>query len=105
MKRRNEIAQSVYSYNGSHLHLTIDDNFANAYNKAMDAWFQAQKDFERDHGRKVTSDEVMHGVLQIRASREEGDAWNKVAKFVNNKIKEGLELTEEECTSSYLVKL
>jgi hypothetical protein len=99
------MATYMYSYNGSVVHLLLNENLANAYNRAMTSWFQAQKDFEEIHGRKITADEVIKGKLRISVSEEEGLAWNKIACIINGMINDGLTLKEEDCTSIYLEKL
>ena len=98
------MTMSTYSYNGSHIHLKLNDDIATDYNNAMKAWFQAQKDFERVHGRKITVKELPK--MQIRATEAQYKAWNTVAQFINENIEKGLiVIKEEECTSSYLEKI
>jgi hypothetical protein len=83
----------------------MEDRLAEAYNRAMEAWFQAQRDFEKKYGRKCTGVELMSGKVKISMSSEEAEAFNKVANFMNSQYARGLILTEEECPSNYLVKL
>lgn len=99
------MGKSNYSFQGSRVVLRMEDRLAEAYNRAVDNWFQAQKDFEKKHGRKATSSDLMNGAVQIRSSREEFEAWNKVANFMNAQYARGLVLNIDECPSDYLVKL
>lgn len=96
---------SIYSYMGSRVHLGMDDRLAEDYNQAMHAWFQAQKDFEKVHGRKCTTDELIKGEVLIRVTNQQAEAYNAVAKFMNKMYDDGLVLTEEECSSEYLIKV
>ncbi len=99
------MAKSIYSYGGSKLHLRMDDSLAEAYNRGIDAWFQSQVDFEKKYGRKPKTVEDI-GLLRIKATKQEMNAWNKVADTLNDLIKNGLELSTDDCPDDdRLIKL
>ena len=87
--------QSVYSVYGSKLHLIFEDDFADAVNRACDAFLTA-----KDRGRTIL----------VTANRKDMDAYNEFAKLMNHltEINGGaldILLTDEEIPSNYLVKL
>lgn len=99
-------SQSVYSFYGSRLHLYLDDELAAAYNRAAEAFYQAQHLHHQFHETPWNPSESES--LEIDVTPEEVDAWNKVGKVINllSEINEGgLQIPEEEITDDYLVKV
>jgi hypothetical protein len=87
--------QSVYSVYGSPLHLIFEDDFADAVNRACEAFLGA-----KDLGRTIL----------VNADRKDMDAWNEFAKLMNhlteiNGGKLDILMTDEHIPSNYLVKL
>jgi len=99
------MATSKYSYMGSKVILTMEDHNAELYNEAIDEWFDAQRRFEAEHGRKVTPGELMSGELQFRLNRDQVRVYNAVANVMNKLVKKGLVLTEEDMPEDRLVKI
>jgi hypothetical protein len=99
------MAKSIYSFQGSKVHLKMEDRLAEGYNRAMKAWFQAQIDFEKHNGRKITVEEIMEGKLKIVCDGQDSNAYNTVVKFMNKLYDNGLVLNMDDCTSDYLEKL
>jgi len=97
------MTQSAYSYNGTRIHLVIDDDVAAAYNRAQDAFFEAQRHFKSVHG----SDWTYEHPLEINWTKEEARAWNNLAAVINALVtlNEGGIDVADEMTSDYLVKL
>ncbi len=96
--------QSAYSWMGSRLHLVLEDDVADTWNQAQDAFFAAQKRHEAVHGTKWTGDEP----LEIYWSNDSAEIWNKIADLINLLIEMNggeLDILEEEITSDYLIKL
>ena len=97
--------QSYYSWMGSPLHLILNDDFAAAYNRAQAAFFQAQK----DHLARTGSPwDPVNEQLLIHWTPEESSAFDKIAVFMNSYVElngGGLNITEEQMTSDFLVKL
>lgn len=98
------MSQSVYSVYGSPIHLILDDDFVSAYNRAQDAFVQAQKDHLTRTGSPWTGLEQM----LIHWTDEEQAAFNNFAGVMNSIIElngGGIDLTEEQMPSLHLVKL
>lgn len=96
--------QSVYSWMGSRIHLVIEDDVANAYNRAQDAFITAQANYMETTGTEWTGKES----LWMNWTDEEQTAWNGVAAVINDLVKlngGSLDIPEEETTTTYLVKL
>ena len=96
--------QSTYSWMGSQLHLVFEDDIANAYNRAQDAFIEAQREYRERTGQEWTGRES----LLMNWTQEEQSAWNNVAKIVNLLVDingGSLAIMEEDITSDYLVKL
>jgi len=98
------MTQSTYAWMGSQLHLVLEDELAAAYNRAQDAWLQAQKNhLERTGSRWEPSEPIW-----IDWTETESSAWDKIAKLVNLLIEingGSLAIMQEDCTSDYLVKV
>lgn len=96
--------KSVYSVYGTAFHLILDDKFAEAYNRALDAFIAAQNDFHQFHEEEWDPEKP----LTINTSPEDIRAFNDFARLINfMKTIDGiaLDIPEEEITSDYLVKL
>lgn len=96
--------QSAYSWMGTRLHLVLEDDLADAYNRAQDAFELAQKAHKERTGVQWNPDEK----LWITWTKKESEAWDGVAGLVNHLIDlngGALDIPEEEMTSYYLVKL
>lgn len=97
--------QSTYSWMGSPLHLVLEDEFAEAYNQAMDAWFEAQENHKVRTGHEW--DPVNEPIL-IDWTDDQRKAWDDFAKLMNLLIeinRGNLDIPEEVITSDYLVKV
>lgn len=99
------MARSRYSYMGSKVILTMQDRDAKLYNEAIDEWFNAQKRFEAEHGRKITQREVIEGKLRLQMSKAQVRVYNAVADTMNKLIKKGLVLTEADTPEEHLIKV
>jgi hypothetical protein len=89
---------------GSRLHLVLEDDVAAAFNRMQDAWFDAQKKHKEKTGTQWDPTEP----LLIDCADEDTKVWNKIGSLINLLIEINggkLEITEEEMTSDYLVKL
>lgn len=95
--------QSAYSWAGTRIHLVLRDDVADAYNRAMDAWTQAQV----DHYNRFGTEWDPSDYLWMTLSDFEKAAWNGIARIINllGEVNGGLDIPEEEITSDYLVKL
>jgi hypothetical protein len=96
--------QSAYSYYGSRLHLILEDEVADSFNRFQQAWFDAQTNHEATHGTRWDPSEP----LLIDFEESDKLAWDNVGRIINLLIEvngSGLELTEEEITDDFLVKL
>lgn len=99
------MTQSAYSFLGSRLHLVLENEVADAYNRFTDAFFEAQKKHQELHG--VQWDPVNEPIL-LEWQGNDKEIWEKVGAIINS-LSElnggGIDLPEQECTSDYLVKL
>lgn len=95
--------QSVYSVYGTKLHLILDDDFAEAYNRASEKFTTATVDPNNVDVVKSTV------TLTLDMTDEERHAFNTFADLLNRLIEingGGIWfMTEEDCTSNYLIKL
>jgi hypothetical protein len=100
------MTQSYYSWCGTRVHLILDDEVATAYNKVQDAFKDAQLKFKAEYG--TPWDPTTQPLYMENVTDEELEHRDKVAKLINLLIEVnggGLDITEEELTSEYLVKL
>jgi hypothetical protein len=96
--------QNVYSWMGSRLHLVLEDEVADAYNRAQDAFMEAQRNYKATTGKDWTGAEPMW----MNWTDQEQTAWNSIAGIINNLVKlngGALDIKEDELTSEYLVKI
>jgi hypothetical protein len=100
-----KMPQSVYSYLGSPLHLILEDEIAEGFNRFHDAFIQAQKTHFETHGRKW--DPVTEPIFMV-FTEEDQEAYDKVAQLINllSEINGGgISISEEQITSDHLEKL
>lgn len=98
------MSQSAYSWMGTRIHFVLKDEVADAYNRAQDAFVEAQKHYKETTGRDWTGMEA----LWMNWTIDEQTAWNRIAGIINDLVElngGALDIPEEEMTSSYLVKL
>ena len=98
--------QSAYSWMGTRLHLLLEDKIAADFNQAQDAFFAAQKYYKETHA-NLPWDGVSSSLL-IHWTEEQQLAWNNLARIINLIIEVnggGLDITDAEITSDYLIKL
>lgn len=88
--------QSAYSYLGCRIHLVIEDEEAEAFNRVVDAFIDAQ-DENWNHKSKT---------LFMDVESKDVEIYNKLGKLFTTIIEvTGAIIPEEEITSDYLVKL
>lgn len=95
--------QSYYSVYGTPIHLLMDDEFAANYNRAQDAFAEAQKKHKNTTGRNWRGEN-----LWIDWTDAEQKAFNEFADLLNLLIKMNggaLDLKEEDLHSTHLEKL
>lgn len=98
------MTQSVYAWMGSPLHLVLEDDVANAYNRFQESFFQAQLNYKQLNGVEWTPDKQ----LSIHCTSAENVIWNKIGDLINLLVEingGSLDITEEQMTSDFLVKL
>jgi len=96
--------QSAYSWMGSRVHLVLDDEVADSYNRAQRAFFEAQKHHMDIHGEPWNPTLP----LMIHWTPQEEAAFNNMGKVINAMIElngDGLDIPEDEITSDFLMKL
>ena len=96
--------QSAYSWMGTRLHLLLEDKIAADFNQAQDAFFAAQKYYKENCNVPWNGE----GTLLIHWTDEQQLAWNNIARIINLIIEVnggGLDITEAEITSDYLIKV
>ena len=97
--------QSYYSLYGSRIVLLLEDEVAEAYNRAVDSFYEAQNQHRKVTGIKWNSDTEP---LLVAYKKRDVDAHDKIGALVQlmSKINGGgLALTEEDTPSDYLIKL
>lgn len=98
------MSQSFYSYMGSPLHLILEDEIAEGYNRFHDAFIEAQLYHKQRTGQKWTKDEP----LWMNYREEDKVAFDNVGRVINLLVEingGGLDIPDEQCTSDGLVKL
>lgn len=96
--------QFVYSWMGSPLHLVLEEDIANGYNRFQEAFFQAQVNHKALNGSEWKPNEPLRIVFEYKDKA----AWDAVGTLINLLIEingGGLDIPEEQCTSDFLVKL
>ncbi len=97
--------QSIYAYYGSRLHLILEDELADNYNKFLKAFYQAQTRHLMKHGREWDPD---NEPLSMKCKPEWKKAYDDVGRVIKLLVEingQGLELSEEETWSDYLEKV
>lgn len=97
--------QSYYSYYGSRLHLILEDEIADGFNRFLKSFYQAQSRHNEVHGQRWDPD---NEALSIRTNDKDKAAYDAVGEVIKLLVKingGGLDIPEEELTSDYLVKL
>lgn len=96
--------QHTYSYLGSPLHLVLEDEIADGYNRFHDAFMEAQFEYmERTH-LEWAPDQP----LNLRATKEDMESYDKVGRVINLLVEingGGLEIPEDQCTSDHLIRV
>lgn len=98
------MAQSYYSFYGSRLHLILEDEIAEAYNRVAAEFIEAQVRHEQIRGVKWNPDEP----LLMKTNDKDQEAYKKVGDVIRLLCEingSGLDIPEEECTHDGLVKL
>lgn len=95
--------QSNYSLFGSRLTIPLPDDVAAAYNRATQAFIDAQANHEKMTGSKWTPDQP----IAITWTPEEQTAFDQVGQIINlfGELFGGIECPEEEMTSDSLIKM
>jgi len=96
--------QSYYSVYGTRIHLLLDDKFAALYNRAQDAWTDAQETYKHATGKNWTGDQALY----INWTDAEQKAFNDFADLMNLMIKlngGSLDIREEDIVKPHLIKL
>jgi len=97
--------QSYYSYMGSPLHLILEDELAEAFNRRLKQFFDAQIQHLETHGRKWDPETEP---LLMAKDDEAQEAYDKVGRVINLLVEingGGLHIPEEQLPDDYLVKL
>jgi hypothetical protein len=97
--------QSIYSYYGSRLHLILEDELADNYNRMVKSFMDAQIEHKERTG---TQWDPKNESLLMETRPEWKDAYDKVGRVINLLVEingGGLEIYDEECTEDGLVKL
>ena len=96
--------QSAYSWMGTRIHLVLEEEIADAYNRAQDAWYKAQDDHKIRTGARW---DPHTEPLLINWTDAEKKAYDDIGRIINllAKVNGGLDIPEEEITDDYLVKL
>jgi hypothetical protein len=99
------MAQHVYSFLGSKLHLVLEDEVAESYNRAVDAFLDAQVEHEKTHGRKW---DPVNEPLLMEINDRDKEVHNQIGDLINFMVKingGGLDIPEEECTDDHFVRI
>lgn len=97
--------QSIYSYYGSRLHLILEDRVAEGYNRFLESWYTAQNLHLQKHEKPWDPDKEP---LLINYKKEDKEAYDNIGRVITLLIEIngcGLELSEEECSDDFLVKV
>lgn len=98
--------QNYYAWYGTRLHLILEDDIADAFNRATDKFAAAQKKFKDEYG--IAWDPTQNHALDPQWTEDELGAWNSISRYINLLVEingGALDISEEELTSEYLVKL
>lgn len=98
------MSQSVYSFLGSPLHLVLEDEIAERYNRFVDSFLDAQQKHRERTGRKWDPNES----LLMDVAKGDNEAYSQVGRIINLLVEVnggGLEISEEQVTSDFLEKV
>jgi hypothetical protein len=96
--------QSVYSWMGTPIQLLLEEEVAEGYNRFLNAFFEAQ----REHKVRTGSDWTGVEPLYIECEEKDQEIYNAVGEIINQLIKlngGSLNISEEQCTSDFFVKV
>lgn len=96
--------QYTYSFLGSPLHLVLKDEIAEGYNRFVDSFLAAQELFAEEYGVKWTPELP----IEPKIRRGDVDAYNNVGRVINLLVEingGALDISEEQCTSPYLIRI
>jgi hypothetical protein len=96
--------QHTYSYCGSPLHLVLEEDIAEGYNRITDAFISAQLRFKEENGRQWTPDDA----LLMEFNEKDMHGYNQVGRIINLLAEVnggGIAISEEECTSDHLERV
>ena len=96
--------QHTYSYLGSPLHLVLEDEIAEGFNRITDAFLAAQKLFKEEYGVHWTPDLP----LSMEFEQKDMEGYDKVGRVINLLAEingGGIEISEEQCTSDHLIRV
>jgi ATP/maltotriose-dependent transcriptional regulator MalT len=96
--------QHTYSFCGSPLHLVLEDEIAEGYNRFHDAFIEGQMKFMEEHRVQWTPDQPLY----IITTDKDQKAYHEVGRVINLLVEingGGLQITEEECTSDHLERV
>ena len=96
--------QHTYSFCGSQLHLVLEDDIAEGYNRFVDAFSAGQQEFKTVVGRNWTPSDPIYMDLQPG----DRNAYNKVGRIINHLVEINggvLAIKEEDCTTDHLDRI
>jgi hypothetical protein len=96
--------QNYYSFLGSPLHLLLEDDIAEGYNRFVDAFASGQIKFAEENGRKWQPTDA----IWMDITDKDHDAFDKVGRIIDLLVEingGGLSISEEDRTEDHLIKL
>jgi len=96
--------QHTYSYLGSPLHLVLEDEIAEGYNRFHDAFIAAQFEYME----RTQLEWKPENPLYIITNDKDQEAYHKVASVINLLVEingGGIDIPEEQCTSDHLERV
>jgi hypothetical protein len=96
--------QHTYSYLGSPLHLVLEDEIAEGYNRFTDAFLAGQKQFKEENGCNWTPDKP----LWMEFKPEDQKSYDQIGRIINLLVEingGGIDIPEEQCTSDHLIRV
>lgn len=96
--------QHIYSFCGSPLHLILEDEIAEGYNRFVDAFLAGQKQFKEENGFDWTPDKR----LWMEFKPEDQKAYDQIGRVINLLVEingGGLNITDEQCVSDHLERV
>ncbi len=102
--RKDPAMQHTYSYCGSPLHLVLEDDIAEGYNRITDAFIAGQIRFKEIFGRPWTPTDS----LPMECSEKDMEGYDAVGRIINLLAEingGGIDIPEEQCTSDHLIRV